>query len=126
MSPEQMLGRPVDFRSDIFSVGALAYELLSYHQAFPGTLDDGLLHRLPQMPPAPLATVCPGLPPGLEEIVLRALAKAPLDRFGDLEDMRTAIRHVRANVDPRLEVETIVIPSREKPKPPAPRTSLEW
>jgi hypothetical protein len=114
-----MLGRPVDFRSDIFSLGAVAYELLSYHQAFPGSLDDGLLQRLPGMPPTPLASVCPGLPPGLEEIVMRALAKAPLERFGDLEDMRTAIRHVRANVDPRLEVETIVIPSREKPKPPA-------
>ena len=62
MSPEQMLGRPVDFRSDIFSVGAVAYELLSYHQAFPGALDDGLLHRLPQMAPTPLASVCPGLP----------------------------------------------------------------
>jgi serine/threonine-protein kinase len=119
MSPEQMLGRPVDFRSDIFSLGAVAYELLSYHQAFPGSLDDGLLQRLPQNQPAPLASVCPGLPPELEAIVLRALAKAPLERFTDLDEMRTALRHVRANVDPRLEVETIVIPSREKPKPPA-------
>jgi serine/threonine-protein kinase len=119
MSPEQMLGRPVDFRSDIFSLGAVAYELLSYHQAFPGSLDDGLLQRLPQMPPTPLASVCPGLPPGLEAIIMRALAKAPLERFSDLDDMRTAIRHVRANVDPRFEVETIVIPSREKPKAPA-------
>ncbi len=74
MSPEQMLGRPVDFRSDIFALGAVAYELIAYHQAFPGTLDDGLLHRLPQMPPEFLATVCPGLPPGLEPIVMRALA----------------------------------------------------
>jgi serine/threonine-protein kinase len=119
MSPEQMLGRPVDFRSDIFSLGAVAYELLSYQQAFPGTLDDGLLQRLPQMPPAALASVCPGLPQELEAIILRALAKAPLDRFNDLDEMRTAVRHVRANVDPRLEVETIIIPSREKPKPPA-------
>jgi hypothetical protein len=109
----------VDFKSDIFSLGAVAYELLSYHQAFPGSLDDGLLQRLPQEPPAPLASVCPGLPQGLEEIILRALAKKPLDRFADLEEMRNAVRHLRRNVDPRLEVETIVIPSREKPKPPA-------
>jgi predicted Ser/Thr protein kinase len=119
MSPEQMLGRPVDFRSDIFSVGAVAYELLSFHQAFPGTLDDGLLHRLPQMAPSPLASVCPGLPAGLEEIVLRALAKPPHERFGDLDEMRTAVRHLRGRVDPNLELETVVIPSRDKAKPPA-------
>ena len=95
MSPEQMLGRPVDFRSDIFSLGAVAYELLSYHQAFPGSLNDGLLQRLPQEAPTPLSSVCPGLPPGLEAIVLRALAKAPLERFADLDEMRTAVRHLR-------------------------------
>jgi predicted Ser/Thr protein kinase/tetratricopeptide (TPR) repeat protein len=117
MSPEQMLGRPVDFRSDIFSVGALAYEMLSYHQAFPGTLDDGLLQRLPQMAPSPLAPLCPGLPPGLEEIVLRALAKPPLERFADLDEMRNAVRHLRSRVDPNLELETVVIPSRDKAKP---------
>ena len=119
MSPEQMLGRPVDFRSDIFSVGALAYEMLSYHQAFPGTLDDGLLQRLPQMAPSPLAPLCPGLPPGLEEIVLRALAKPPLERFADLDEMRNAVRHLRTRVDPNLELETVVIPSRDKAKLPA-------
>ena len=117
MSPEQMLGRPVDFRSDIFSLGAVAYELLAYHQAFPGTIEDGLLHRLPQMPPEPLSAVCPGLPPGLEAIVMRALAKAPLERFADLDEMRSAIRHLRVGLDPRLEVETILIPSRDKAKP---------
>jgi len=123
MSPEQMLGQPVDFRSDIFSLGAVAYELLSYQQAFPGSLDDGLLQRLPQMPPAALASVCPGLPPGLEELVMRALAKAPLERFADLDEMRGAVRHLRAGVDPRLELETIVIPSRDKAKSSMPGSS---
>jgi hypothetical protein len=118
MSPEQMVGKPVDYRSDIFSVGALAYELLSYHQAFPGTLSDGLLHRLPHENPAPLAQVCPGLPPHLDGIVMRALAKQPPDRFGDLEEMRIALRNVRRELDPRLEVETVVIPSAGRPKSP--------
>jgi hypothetical protein len=111
-----MLGKPVDFRSDIFSVGAVAYELLSYQQAFPGGLDDGLLQRLPQIAPTPLAEVCPGLPPGLEAIVTRALNKAPLERYGDLDEMRGAIRHLRAGIDPHLQLETIVIQSRDKSK----------
>ena len=63
MSPEQMLGRPVDLRSDIFSVGAVAYELLCYQQAFKGGLNDGLLHRLPHEDPPALAALYPGLPP---------------------------------------------------------------
>ena len=116
MSPEQMIGRPVDFRSDIFSVGSLAYELLSYHQAFPGTMNDGLLHRLPHEDPAPFAEVSPGLPPDLEGIVFRALAKRPEDRFTNLDEMRTAVHNARRGVDPGLQLETVVIPSHNRPK----------
>ena len=117
MSPEQMLGKPVDFRSDIFSVGALAYELLSYQMAFPGSLNDGLLQRLPQADPARLAELCPELPGELEEIVLRALAKHPQDRFADLDEMRVAIGRARNSVDPNLQVETVIIPSRNRSTP---------
>src|SRR5262245_21247022 len=117
MSPEQMLGRPVDFRSDIFSIGAVAYELLSYHQAFPGSLDDGLLQRLPQADPVRLAELCPELPGELEQIVLRALAKHPQDRFTDLDEMRLAIGRARNSVDPNLQVATVVIPSANRSKP---------
>jgi eukaryotic-like serine/threonine-protein kinase len=114
MSPEQMLGTPVDYRSDIFSVGAVAYELLAYQQAFPGTVSDGLLHRLPHEDPPSLSGLCPGLPPQLEGLIFRALAKKPHERFGDLDEMRLAIRDVRSSVDPRVEVETILVPSRGK------------
>ena len=48
---------------------------------------------------------------------MRALAKDPPERFTDLDEMRTAVRHLRAGVDPRLAVETIVAPSRDVPKP---------
>ena len=66
MSPEQMLGRPVDHRSDIFAVGTVAYELLCYQQTFKGGLNDGLLQRLPNEDPPPLSELCEGLPPALE------------------------------------------------------------
>ena len=91
MSPEQMLGRPVDHRSDIFSTGSVAYELLSYQQAFKGGLNDGLLQRLPYEDPPPLDEIYPGLPVALEQVVMRALEKAPEKRFQDLTEMRTAI-----------------------------------
>src|SRR5688572_3282360 len=107
MSPEQMLGRPVDHRSDIFAFGAVAYELLGYEKAFPGTLEDGLLHRLPHEPPRPLRELCAGLPDDLEALVLRALAKLPQDRFGDLDEVGIALRQVRRQVDPHLALEPL-------------------
>jgi serine/threonine protein kinase len=107
MSPEQMLGRPVDHRSDIFGFGAVAYELIAYERAFPGSVDDGLLHRLPNESPRPLSEVCPGLPPDLEPVVMRALAKLPQDRFADLDEARLAIRQIRRQLDPHVDVEPI-------------------
>ena len=114
MSPEQMLGRPIDHRSDIFAFGAVAYELIACERAFPGTLQDGLLQRLPHEPPRPLASLCPGLPDELEPIVLRALAKLPQDRFADLEEARIAIRQIRRQLDPDADVEPIT-PLRRSP-----------
>jgi eukaryotic-like serine/threonine-protein kinase len=111
MSPEQMVGRPIDFRSDIFAVGAVAYELLSFQQAFPGTLEDGLLQRLPHEDPPRLSDVCPGMPDSLEQIVLRALAKRPDDRFADLEDFRVALREVRRQAAPTLQLEPLAAPT---------------
>ncbi|MGH9204175.1 MAG: serine/threonine-protein kinase, partial [Vicinamibacterales bacterium] len=113
MSPEQMLGKMVGSRSDIFAVGAVAYELLAYQQAFGRTLGDGRQHRMPDDDPRPLSELCPGLPDGLAPIVMRAMAKLPEDRFADLDEIRTAIREIRRNLDPELE-QTIVTPPRGK------------
>ena len=81
MSPEQMLGKPVDQRSDVFSVGSVAYELLCYHQAFKGNLNDGLLHRLPHEDPPLLKEIEPSVPLAIEQVVMRALEKDPGTAF---------------------------------------------
>jgi len=107
MSPEQMLGRPIDHRSDIFSVGAVAYELISYQQAFKGNINDGLLHRLPHEDPPALGTIVPGLPAGLEDVIAQALQKLPDNRFQDLAEMRAAVAAVHSgtvNADDRTVV----------------------
>ena len=113
MAPEQMLGRAVDYRSDIYAVGAVAYELLAGQKAF--NLEAELRPRLPSDVPLPLAECCPGLPPGLDEIVMRALAPRPEDRFADLDEARTALRDVRRRIDPALQLETI--PPRSQTRP---------
>jgi serine/threonine protein kinase len=113
MAPEQMLGRVADYRSDIYSVGVVAYELLAYRKAF--NLEVDLRPRMPNDVPPPLAECCPGLPPGLDEIVMRALALRPEDRFADLDEARSALRDVRRRIDPALELETI--PPRSQTRP---------
>jgi serine/threonine protein kinase len=94
MSPEQMLGRPIDHRSDIFAVGAVAYELLCGERAFPGDLDTGLLQRLPYEDPPSIGARSPDVPRELEEIVFRALRKSPDDRFADLAEMNASLRGI--------------------------------
>ena len=109
MSPEQMLGRSIDHRSDIFSVGLLAYELITYRQAFKGGLNDGILQRLPYEHPTSMSEICPGLPAGLEGVIVRALQKAPEDRFQDLAEMRTAIVDIQRRLESSGAENTIMI-----------------
>jgi len=126
MSPEQMVGRSIDHRSDIFSVGSLAYELVTYQQAFKGSLNDGLLQRLPYEDPPPLHEAVPDIPYAVEEIIMRALRKAPEARYQDLAEMRNAIAAVLQAPPPPLgakpgeEERTIVIPRPGAPPAGAP------
>jgi serine/threonine protein kinase len=109
MSPEQMLGRPIDHRSDIFAAGLLAYELITYRQAFKGGINDGILQRLPFEHPTPMSEICPDLPAGLEGVIGRALQKAPEDRFQDLEEMRAAIVDIQRRLESSGADDTIMI-----------------
>jgi serine/threonine protein kinase/ketosteroid isomerase-like protein len=126
MSPEQMLGRSIDHRSDIFSVGSLAYELVTYQQAFKGSLNDGLLQRLPYEDPPPLHEAAPDVPWAVEEIIMRALQKAPENRFQDLAEMRSALLAAQQApplppvVRPSEDDRTIVIPRGAVPQADAP------
>jgi serine/threonine protein kinase len=63
MSPEQVVGRGVDHRTDIFAAGAVLYEIIALEQAFPGGVDSGVLHRILNEGPVPLENRVPGLDP---------------------------------------------------------------
>jgi hypothetical protein len=104
-----MLGRSIDHRSDIFAAGLLAYELITYRQAFKGGINDGILQRLPFEHPTPISEICPNLPAGLEGVVVRALQKAPEDRFQDLAEMRAAIVEIQRRLESSGADDTIVI-----------------
>jgi eukaryotic-like serine/threonine-protein kinase len=97
MSPEQSRGR-VDKRSDIFSLGAVFYELLTYKAAFPGDDPMEIMESVRLLEPAPLTSVDPALPADLGEIIARALRKDPAQRFPDLSEMRQAIAQVQFRI----------------------------
>ena len=118
MSPEQVLGAHLDHRSDVYAVGALAYELMSYERAFPGTVRDGTMYRILNAKPTPLESVMPGLDPEVPRIIERAMRKEPERRYQNLDDMRedfAAVRHRLEGPDtaPTLEVDAPIVESQE-------------
>jgi serine/threonine protein kinase/Tol biopolymer transport system component len=92
MSPEQATSGPVDHRSDIFSLGIVLYEMLLGTRPFKGPTPVETLHAILNHPVDPIASRNPALPPEVDEILAKALAKEPRERYqhaGDLEiDLR--------------------------------------
>ncbi len=88
MAPEQVDGKEVDLRADIFSVGAIAYELLAYRRAFEGETLTGVMLHIVREDPDLTAIPKSAYSPGLERIVARALAKRVEDRYQTLDAMR--------------------------------------
>ena len=98
MAPEQISGAMVDQRTDVYAVGVLAYELLSYQRAFAGTMHEGVLARLLHGPPPAIESVVPGIDPELSNVVARAMAKQPSDRYQDMEQLRQELEAVRTRL----------------------------
>jgi serine/threonine-protein kinase len=93
MSPEMARNQPIDARSDLFSLGVSIYETLIGERIYTGDLNTPPDKIYTQTVP-PLEVKCPGLPPGLQGVLDRALAIDPAERFSDAEAFATAIRQV--------------------------------
>jgi serine/threonine-protein kinase len=91
MSPEQIRSKPVDARSDIYSLGVVMYEMLSGHPPFDGTNMPEIARQHLNSPPAPLLEVRPDIPPGLAKVVMRCLEKLPEDRFVSMDEVVGAL-----------------------------------
>ena len=98
MSPEQAEGRPVDARSDIFSFGAVLYEMLAGRRAFGGSTRIGVITSILRDQPAPVRTVRSDAPPAIEAILQRALAKDPAARYPDAAALRTDLAAAHATM----------------------------
>ncbi len=97
MSPEQTgrTGRDVDYRTDLYSLGASLFELFSGYPPFRDEDVSGLLHAHLARVPTPLDTVWPDAPPVLSQIVARLLAKAPEDRYQSAAGLRQDLERLR-------------------------------
>ena len=95
MSPEQVRGEHVDARSDVFSLGCLFYELLAGQKPFDADSLHSVLYKVMQAEPTPLAKAVPGLPLALIQVVEKALARSPADRFQDAAQLREFLGRAR-------------------------------
>ncbi len=123
MSPEQALGRPVDVRSDLFSLGVLLYEAVTGKRPFEGESVTETMMNIIMQEPGDLAFVAPAAPASLVEVVNRALQKKPERRFGSAGEMVDALSHVdfarpAAKTPPKaakVDAPTVAMPSAPQP-----------
>jgi serine/threonine protein kinase len=90
-SPEQLRAAEVDERTDIYSLGAVSYELLAGMPPFTGETDAELRAAQLEKPPPRLSSLVPGVATRTEAAILRALAKSPRDRFSTVEEFVNAV-----------------------------------
>jgi serine/threonine protein kinase len=95
MSPEQAEGKKVDSRSDIFSFGAVLYEMVTGRRAFQGESKIATLSAILHQEPPPLRDLLPSVPADLERIISHCLRKDPARRFQHLDDVKTLLEELK-------------------------------
>ncbi|MBV8829458.1 MAG: serine/threonine-protein kinase [Acidobacteriaceae bacterium] len=99
MSPEQAEGRPVDARTDIFSLGALMYEMSTGQRAFAGESRVSTLAAVLTREPVPIEEIAPDTPRELQRVILRCLQKDPRRRFQSMLDLKLTLEELKADSD---------------------------
>ena len=117
LSPEQVLGKTVDARVDIFSLGVVVYEMVTGQAPFKGADVSSLMYQIVHHDPAPPSTLNPQLPTMLDLILAKALAKNPDERYASIAELASDLRACRTQATDAVKT----VPSLDAPAvaPPA-------
>jgi serine/threonine protein kinase/Tol biopolymer transport system component len=116
-SPEQLRGTAADARTDIWSLGVLLYQMVTGRHPFRGVDHTGLVAAILEREPEPMATINPGLPAELDEIVGQALSKDPEGRPARIDDFLVSLRGILASGLTEVDSTVVQVPGLRPARP---------